>query len=322
MSEQRRVLVTGGSGLIGSHVVDALVADGTTRVVVIDRHPDEASLAAALASGQVELEPCDLRNEARLQRLLEGVDGVVHLAALLTLESREVPREALEVNVVASHALLEGAVREKIPHFVFGSSVGVYGPQSPDVAVDEDASINARTLYGAAKYAIELYCRAFHDMYGLPYFAVRFGTIYGPRQHRRGFFPRVLYDVLEAVDEGRVPRVEGSRDELHDFLYVGDAARAALLALQDTSGEGVANVVSGHPVTLAEVVDTLLEVYGADVEVEWVAREDTAMSVRRRFDRSRAASLLGFEPQTTLAGGLQAFVDWRATRQPDEQGSE
>jgi UDP-glucose 4-epimerase len=318
MSEQRRVLVTGGSGLIGSHVVDALVADESTHVVVVDRHPDEASLAAALASGRVELEPCDLRNEARLQQLLEGVDGVIHLAALLTLESREVPREALEVNVVASHALLEGAVREKVPHFVFGSSVGVYGPQSPDVAVDEDASINARTLYGAAKYAIELYCRAFHDMYGLPYFAVRFGTIYGPRQHRRGFFPRVLYDVLEAVDQGRTPRVEGSPEEVHDFTYVGDAARATLLALEDTSGEGVANIVSGQPITLRHVVDTLLEVYGADVEVEWVARDDAAMSAKRRFDRARATRLLGYEPQTTLAEGLRAFVDWRATLEPDE----
>jgi UDP-glucose 4-epimerase len=312
MSDQRRVLVTGGSGLIGSHVVDALVADGATQIVVVDRRPDEASLAAALGSGRVELEPCDMRDESRLSVLMEGADAVIHLAALLTLESTGVPREALEVNVVASHALLEAAVRLKVPRLIFGSSVGVYGQPPEGLIVDEQGPIGARSLYGAAKYAMELYCRAFHDMYGLPYFALRFGTIYGPRQHRRGFYPRVLYNALEAVEAGRTPRVEGDPEELHDFLYVGDAARAVLLALDSSIDEGVAQVVSGRPVTLRQIVDTLLEVYGAQTEVEWAPRSDVGVATSRRFDGSHAKRTLGFEPEVSLEEGLRAFVEWRA----------
>lgn len=312
MSGERRVLVTGGSGLIGSHLVDALALRADTRVTVVDRRPDEASLAEALASGRVDLQPCDLRDEQRLAQLMEGCDAVVHLAAMLTLESTGAPREALEVNVVASHALLEAAVRLRVPRFVFGSSVGVYGQPPEGLVVDESGPIRARSLYGAAKYAIELYLRAFHDMYGLPYFALRFGTVYGPRQHRRGFFPRVLYDVLEAVEDGRTPRVEGDPRELHDFSYVGDAARAALLALDSPIEEGVANVVSGRPVTLQQVVDTLLQVYGAQAEVQWLARSEIGVATDRRFDGSHAKSTLGFEPSVSLADGLRAFVDWRA----------
>jgi UDP-glucose 4-epimerase len=312
MSIERRVLVTGGSGLIGSHVVDALVSEGSTQVVVVDRQPDESALAGALASGRVELAACDLRDETQLSAALEGVDAVIHLAALLTLESSQVPREALEVNIVASHSLLEAAVRLGVSRFVFGSSVGVYGPQPPELVVDEDAPINARTLYGAAKFSMELYCRSFHDMYGLPYFALRFGTIYGPRQHLRGFFPRVLHRVLDDLDAERVPSVEGSPDEVHDFLYVGDAARAVLLALDSQIPEGVANVVSSKPVTLREVVATLLEVYGAAPDVQWVERKDSTLNVRRRFNGARAEQTLGFTSAVSLAEGLGAFIDWRA----------
>lgn len=312
MSEQRRVLVTGGSGLIGSHVIDALVARGDTHAIVVDRRPEQESLAASLASGRVSVEECDLRDERRLSALMEGVDGVVHLAALLTLESSRAPREALEVNVLASHAMLEAAVRLKVPRLVFGSSVGVYGQPPEGMLVDEQGPIGARSLYGAAKYAIELYLRAFHDMYGLSYFALRFGTTYGPRQHRRGFFPRALYDTLEAVDAGRTPRIEGDPEELHDFLYVGDAARAVLLALDSPVTEGAANIVSANPVTLRHLVETLLDVYGAPREVEWAPRSEGGVGTSRRFDGGHARSTLSFEPSVPLERGLRAFVEWRA----------
>ncbi|MHB1810501.1 MAG: NAD-dependent epimerase/dehydratase family protein [Solirubrobacteraceae bacterium] len=312
MSEERRVLVTGGSGLIGSHVVDALVQDGGTRAIVLDRRPEEASLAGALASGRVQLEDCDLRDEARVCELMEGVDAVIHLAAMLTLESNGAPREALEVNVLATHAMLEAAVRLKVPRFVFGSSVGIYGQPPEGLLVDEQGPIGARSLYGAAKYAVELYLRAFHDMFGLSCFALRFGTVYGPRQHRRGFFPRALYDALEAVDAGRTPRVEGDPQELHDFLYVGDAARAVLLALESPVDQGAANIVSARPVTLRQVVETLLREYGAPAEVEWAPRGEGAPGTSRRFDGGHAERTIGFEPSVPLERGLRAFIDWRA----------
>lgn len=312
-----RVLVTGGSGLIGSHIVDRLVAGGAEHVAVIDRTIDEEALRPALESGRVSLHPLDVRDVDALDRLLaDGADAIVHLAALLMAGGREQPRSAVEVNVLASCDLIQLALDHGVQRFVFGSTVGVYGQPALGTVTAEDAPINARTVYGASKFAVELLCRAFADERGLDYVALRYGSVYGPRQHRHGFFPPYLLEALDQVDAGEPVRLPGDPAEVHDFLYVGDAADAALAALEAPVSDVPVNVVSGRPRTLDEIFSTLLEVYGSPQPIEWRPREFTFVT-ERRFDAGRAEELLGFAATTELRRGLEALIDWRASALPD-----
>jgi len=306
-----RVLVTGGSGLIGSHVVDRLVAAGAERVVVLDREVRSENLEGALESGRVETVEGDLRDSAAVEQALQGTDAVVHLAALLMSAGRARMRDAVEVNILASYDLIERALDAGARRFVLGSTVGVYGQPEGAGRVDERAPINARSAYGASKFAVELICRAFADERGLDYVALRLGTTYGARMSRRGLFPRHFFDALEAADAGRVPRLPGDPAEVHDFLYVDDAAEAIELALAADVTDTAITIASGESHTIGEIYTTLLDVYGAPTEIEWVPRE-YVFATDRRWDVSRARETLDWTARTSLRDGLRRFVEWRA----------
>lgn len=304
----RRVLVTGGSGMLGSHVVERLVARGAT-VTVLDRRVDRRNLAGVPGTADLRLVEGDIRDPAVLASVVADQDVVVHLAAVLMAASADDPRAAFEINVAATQELLGQCVRHGVEKLVLGSSVGVYGvPENDDQLIDERHPIGARTFYGSAKFTNELFCRAYKDTFGLDYVALRFGTLYGDRMNPEGFYPGQL---LRLIDERAKPEVAvaGSPDELHDFLYAGDAAEAAVRAALGPATDVALNVVSARPVTWAQIVDTLFECLGVRPTVQWQPR--TAIwAPRRRFDGSRAASVLGFEPTTDLRSGLRLLVDW------------
>lgn len=305
-----RVLVTGGSGMVGSFVVDKLLAVGAARVLVVDKAVQQRNLAGAMASGRVEVVEADIRDTAALRAAAGGTDAIVHLAALLMLQARQDPRVAFEVNTAASHDLLQLAVETGVRRFIFASSVGVYGAPPDDQVITESTPFLCRSLYGASKVAVELYCRAFHDMYGLEYTALRLGTVYGPRLHGNGFFPRFILSVLDQVDRGEVPVVEGRPGELHDFVYAVDVADAVVRAVAAEQTDVALNIVSGVPVTLAEVFGTLLDLYGAPGQIDWKPRSISYVE-RRRFSGALAEQILGFRAATDLRAGLQTVIDWR-----------
>jgi UDP-glucose 4-epimerase len=305
----RRVLVTGGSGMLGSHVVERLVARGA-EVTVLDRRVDERNLSGVLDSATLRVVEGDIRDPGVLESVVTGQDVVVHLAAVLLAASASDPRVAFEINVAATQELLHQCVQQGVGKLVLGSSVGVYGvPENDERLVDEQHPIGARTFYGSAKFANELFCRAYKDSFGLDYVALRFGTLYGDRMNPEGFYPGQL---LRLVDERDKPEVDvaGSPDELHDFLYVGDAADAAVSAALGPATDVALNVVSARPVTWAGILDTLFECLGVRPMVQWQPRT-TTWAPRRQFDGSRAASVLGFEPRTDLRAGLRLLIDWR-----------
>jgi UDP-glucose 4-epimerase len=183
----RRVLVTGGSGMLGSHVVERLVARGAA-VTVLDRRVDRRNLAGVLESPNVRLVEGDIRDPGVLESVTTGQDLVVHLAAVLMAASADDPRLAFEINVAATQELLHQCVRHGVGKLVLGSSVGVYGvPENDDQLIDEQHPIGARTFYGSAKFANELFCRAYKDSFGLDYVALRFATLYGDRMNPEGF---------------------------------------------------------------------------------------------------------------------------------------
>ncbi len=304
----RRLLVTGAAGFVGSRVVEMLSAAGHSRIIATDVVQSERAEELAACPG-VEFHAADLRDAAALGAMVDGCDVVIHLAAVRTKASLADPRISHEVNVGSTYDLLALARRFGTRRFVFGSSHTVYGTfQDPDVAPfreDDGVPLRGLNMYAACKVACESYLDAFANGGGPEYFALRFGTIYGPRVSP-GSNGSILLDALAALDRGERPQIAWSRTALHGLTYVDDVARAVMAAVEaDTAGMAV-NVV-GTPVSSDELYGTLIRLYGADPDViDW--REEKTRYQLVSQDRMRA--VLGFVPQTDLEEGLSAFIDW------------
>jgi UDP-glucose 4-epimerase len=300
--KERAFLVTGGSGFIGSHVVDELVAEDVGRVVVFDSVIRTRNLERSLASGRVEALEGDLLHRASLARAMKGVDGVFHLAVLPLGPCAEDPRACLDVNVVGSFNVFEAAHRAGVEKIVFSSASSVYG-DTHDV-MDESHPLEARTMYGATKISAEFFLRAFHQMYGLDYVTLRYMNVYGPRQQGG-----LIMSVLQRIRSGSPPMIEGDGSQSFDFLHVADVASANVRAMESKVTDEAFNVGSGTEATVRDVVDLLLHLTGS--ELEPVLNSDSPVLMTRRVgSRVKAQRLLGWEPSRDLETGLRDVLAW------------
>ena len=246
-----RCLVTGGAGFIGSTIVDQLLDAGAAEVVVLD------TLFGHLG------QPCTCPRPRRRQRnqgghlrcrasgrVNEGIDFVFHQAALRITRCAEAPREAVEVLINGTLNVLESAVHHKVKKVVAASSASVYGDPSY-LPMDEGHPFNNRTIYGAGKIACEQMLRAYHTMYGLNYVAFRYFNVYGPRMDIAGVYTEVLIRWLDALEANQPPLIFGDGTQSMDFVFVGDVARANVLAAQSDVTDEVFNVGTGIQTSLA-----------------------------------------------------------------------
>jgi len=298
----RSFLVTGGSGFIGSHVVDRLVTGGARRVVVFDKALREDNLADALPSGVVETVQGDVTDVEHVGRVMEGVDGVFHMAVLPLGPTVEQPRLGLEVNVVGTFNVFEAAQRAGVGKVVFSSASSVYG--DTDETMDEAHPLGARTMYGASKIAGEYFLRSFEDQYGLPYLTLRYMNVYGPRQEGG-----LVMSVARRVLSGQAPSITGDGSQSFDFVNVADVADANVAAMaSNVSGEEL-NVGSGTEASAREIAERLIAIVGSDVDVEY--QLDARVLMRRRVgSNEKAKRLLGWEASVSLDDGLRGTVDW------------
>ncbi len=304
------VLVTGGSGLIGSHTVEYLLTRGVRQVIVYDRYINAENLREVKDRADVSVIHGDLNDLSCLRQAMEGVDYVIHLGGLLLLPSMRNPREALMVNINRTYDLLELSLDLGVKKIVYSSSVSVYGTPDTDQPIAESYPFLNRTLYGAGKIAGEQFCRVLKDLRGLNYVALRYSSVYGPRQHQDGLYPRLIIGALADSRAGRIPRVEGTGNEVQDFIYVGDVARANVLALEINVSDEAYNIVSGVPVTVRELIETLLRIQGSQVPAEFVPKPGQELVAYRRFSGDKARRDLGFVPEVGLEEGLRRLIVW------------
>jgi UDP-glucose 4-epimerase len=307
-----RYLITGGAGLVGSHIADLLVDDPGAHVVALDdlSRGRRANLESAERSGRLELVQGDIRDRALLDRLMDGVDVVFHQAALRITRCAEDPRLALDVLAQGTFEVLDASVKAGVRRVVAASSASVYGMAESFPTSELHHPYNDDTIYGAAKAFGEGMLRSFRSMFGLEYVGLRYFNVYGPRMDVHGTYTEVLVRWIERIDAGLPPVIFGDGLDTMDFVHVEDVARANLLAARSEVPGEVFNVGSGVETSLRELAETLLAVMGADLPIEYAAPRRVNAVRRRLADGGRARDALGFVPQMRLEDGLRQLVAW------------
>jgi UDP-glucose 4-epimerase len=300
-----KILVTGGAGFIGSHVVDRFIEAGHT-VAVLD---NLISGSRANLNPKAVLYEMDIR-DPELDDVFtnEQPAYVAHLAAQIDVRrSLQEPVFDAEVNILGGINLLEKCVQHKVRKFIFSSTGGaIYGP-AKELPADENTPTFPVCHYGTSKLGFEHYVRLYEALYRLPYTILRFPNVYGPRQSPEGE-AGVCSILIGLMLQGRQPVLYGFGEPLRDYVFVGDIARGCLLALEKGDGETV-NLGSGRGASVRDLFDHLKEMTGYDGAPRLEALRPGEID-RIFITGDRAAEVLGWQPEVSLREGLQQTVDY------------
>lgn len=295
-----RILVTGGAGFIGSHVVDALAGAGH-EAVLFDRVPSPHH-----APGEVETVIGDVLDVDALGRAMRGCDGVAHLAAAADVdEVTKNPARSEELNARGTLNVLEAARASDVQRVLYASTIWVYGASEGDGAIDEDAALGSPDhLYTATKLAGEMYCRSYGALYGLDCTILRFGIPYGPRARPAAVVPAFVGRALA----GEALTIAGTGEQCRRFVYVEDLAAGVVAALRPEAANRVYNLVGEEDVSIKRIAETVSEIVG-DTEVRHVpARAGDFKGVE--ISGARAERELQWRARTPFHEGVRSYVDW------------
>jgi nucleoside-diphosphate-sugar epimerase len=308
------VLVTGGAGLIGSHIVDQLIDEGVAEVRVLDNlvRGRRENLEAAERQHPVLWVVGDVRDRACVERAVAGCDYVFHQAAIRITLCAEQPRECIDVLVGGTFNVFEASAAAGVKKIVYASSASVYGAAEVFPTDEMHHPYGNRTLYGAAKLMDEGISRHFHDMNGLDSVGLRYFNVYGPRMDVTGAYTEVFIRWLDCIDRGIAPQIHGDGSATMDFIYVEDIARANILAMKAPVTDRVYNVASGTETSLLGLWEAMQRVTGAyHLSPEFHPPRKVNPVPRRLADPSRAERELGFVARFPLEEGLRQLDTWR-----------
>ncbi len=308
----QKIVVVGGAGFIGSHIVDQLVAEPVGEIVVLDNfvRGTRANLARALEDRRVRLVEGSITDGRTLASALDGAAAVFHLAALWLFECVHQPRAAVDVNIVGTFNVIEAAREAGVRKIVYSSSASVYG-DAAFTPMTEDHPFNNRTMYGATKIAGEQFLRATYEQHRLDYVGLRYMNVYGPRMDYRGAYVSVIMKVLDRIDQGQPPVIFGDGSQSYDFVHVSDVARANVLAMKSDATDEFLNVGKGTKTTINELVSMLLQLTGSSLTPEYRPQEQMFVT-HRVGSAAKAAGMIGFEAVVGLQDGLRSVVEWRS----------
>jgi UDP-glucose 4-epimerase len=309
----KKILVIGGAGLIGSHVVEELLKEEVEEVIVYDNfcRGTYENLQEALKDPRCRVFEIggDVLQTDILNAAMKETDAVIHLAALWLLQCYEYPRAAFDVNIRGTFNVLEACVANNIERLVYSSSASVYGDAVED-PMTEDHPYNNWTFYGATKIAGEHMFKAYHQRYGLQGVGLRYMNVYGPRQDYRGTYVAVIMKILDNLDQGISPVVYGDGSQAYDFIYVGDTAGANVCALKSDVPFGFYNVGRGIKTSIKELTEMILELTGSDLPIKYEPAGQTFVT-NRVGDPESAERDLGFKWSVDLEEGMRRLIEWR-----------
>lgn len=307
----------GGAGFIGSHVVAELLKTDVVEIIIYDNFASgkKSHIESYLTDPRCKLyaNGGDIREIDLLNDAMQGIDGVIHLAAMWLLHCKDFPRTAFHVNIEGTFNVLEACVKNNVERLVYSSSASVYG-DAVEVPMTEAHPFNNRNFYGASKIAGEAMCRSFHDRYELSYVGLRYMNVYGPHQDQTAAYTGVIPIMLNKIDANEPPVINGDGTQAYDFIDVEDVARCNVLALEAEETDEFYNVGSGVQTSIKQLCDLILELKQSDLKVTYkpYSAEDARRMVQNRIGCPKKAEAdLGFKYHYELREGLQKLITWR-----------
>lgn len=312
-----KILVIGGSGFIGGFIVRELLKHPIKQVVIYDNfvRGKMDNINDVIKDPRCSIFPFggDVRDIDILDKAVEGMDYVFHLAAMWLLHCKDFPRTAFEVNIAGTFNVLEACVTHKVKKLIYSSSASVYG-DAIQVPMTEDHPFNNKNFYGATKIAGESMCTAFNDRYGLKVIGLRYMNVYGPGQDQHAVYTGVVPIMLNKIAANETPVINGDGSQAYDFIYVEDVAKANIAALQSKVECGFYNVGTEVQTTVKDLCETILRLKKSSLKVQYqpYAADDARQFVKNRIGSAkRAKDELNFIPKYNLDQGLQKLIDWR-----------
>ena len=319
-----RLLVVGGASLVGSATAELLLSGGAAEVVVLDNFYQGTPKALEHIAGNPRLKIVkgDVMRLPQLIDATRNIDGVLHLAAVMTITMHEDSWTGLDVNIRGLQNCLEACRINNVSKVIFTSSNAAYG-YGPGIvgALDETTPFHSAgapppaILYGASKIIGEQLCRQAYQRYGLNYLVLRYSTVYGERQHYRAANALYIIETHDALLRGERPKVIGDGTETKHFVHVSDVARANRAAFESTATDTAINISGPAPITTRDLVNLVTELAGSDLTPEHVEPDPGKVRLTSggpwHLDHTRAADLIGWRPEIDMREGVRRLLQWR-----------
>ena len=310
----KRVLVTGGAGFVGSHIIDQLAGEDCRSVLALDNlvRGSRGNLASALRRPEVSFLEGDIRDAQLMRGLVADADIVFHQAALRITHCAEEPRLCFETMAEASFELARLSLEAGVERFIYASSASIYGEAETFPTSERHHPHTDRTLYGAAKLFGEGVLRAM----AVPHLTLRYFNVYGPRMDIHGRYTEVLVRWMERIEAGLPPVIFGDGRQTMDFVDVRDVARANVLAAKSSAQDQAINIACGVETSLLDLANALcVAMDRPSLSPEFQPPRQVNAVERRLAEVTRARELLGFSAEIPLQRGLSDLVAWwRAER--------
>jgi|TARA_B110000259_G_scaffold183212_1_gene228141 UDP-glucose 4-epimerase len=315
--ENAKVLIIGGVGFIGSFLVKEILKEPVKEVILYDNFQRGKidNIEDSLKDPRCTIFPYggDIREVDILDKAMEGVDYVFHLAAMWLLHCKDFPRTAFDVNIAGTFNVLEACVKHKVKKLIYSSSSSVYG-DAVQIPMTEDHPFNNKNFYGATKIAGEAMCTAYNDRYGLEVIGLRYMNVYGAGQDQHAVYSGVVPIVLNKIDRNEAPIVNGDGTQAYDFIYVEDVARSNIDAIKSDIKLGNYNIGTGVQTNVKHLCNTMLKLKNSDLKIKYIPynSDDARQLVQNRIGSTQKAEQeLGFKYQYSLEEGLKALIKWR-----------
>jgi len=303
-----RILVTGGAGFIGSHIVNRLLQEGF-EVIVLDNLSTGriTNIKQHLKNRRFKMIEGDVREEKVVRKALKGVEAVIHEAAISSVEeSIKNPIKTNDINLNGTLNLLNLSVKEGVKRFVFASSASVYGDLNPPLR--EDFLPKPISPYAVSKLSGEYYCKTFHKIYGLETICLRYFNVYGPRQ-RNNQYSSVIINFIDNLKKNKPLVIFGDGLQTRDFIYISDVVEANLIALKSKEGVGeVFNIATGKPITINGLAQTIIKLKGKS-NLRTIYAETRKGDIRHSYaDVEKAGRILKFKASLSLEEGIKRLL--------------